>query len=140
MGSCGLCSIQTRHLFTRVQRKNKGLVCVEKWGESLGGHDVVRNSGDNEERRCVLCLVSFFFVRLSCFFFGTYLTLVFDVVDVKNKALYMSKTLQTWWYVSCRLFPVGSMVIACLIQVWYGCSEQSFLFLFICCAGKNGRQ
>ena len=68
MGSCGLCSIQTRHLFTRVQRNNKGLVCVEKWGESLVGHDVVRNSGDNEERRCVLCLVSFFsFVSLVFF-------------------------------------------------------------------------
>ncbi len=38
----------------------------------------------------VLCLS---FVRLSCLFFGTYLTLVFDVVDVKNKALYVSKTL-----------------------------------------------
>ena len=68
MGSCGLCSIQTRHLFTRVQRKNKGLVCVEKWGESLGGHDVVRNSGDNEERWCVLCLVSVFRSSLLSFF------------------------------------------------------------------------
>ena len=58
MGRCGLCCIQTRHLFTRVQRKNKGLVCVEKWGESLGGHVVVRNSEDNEERSCVPCLVS----------------------------------------------------------------------------------
>ena len=68
MGSCGLCSIQTRHLFTRVQRKNKGLVCVEKWGESLGGHDVVRKSGDNEERWCVLCLVSVFRSSLLSFF------------------------------------------------------------------------
>ena len=43
--------------------------CVSKsGGESLGGHDVVRNSGDNEERRCVLCLVSFFsFVSLVFF-------------------------------------------------------------------------
>ena len=33
-------------------------MCVEKWGESLGGHVVVRNSEDNEERSCVPCLVS----------------------------------------------------------------------------------
>jgi hypothetical protein len=58
VGSCGLCSIQTRHLFTRVQRKNKGLVCVEKWGESLGGHVVVRNSEENVEMSCVYCVVS----------------------------------------------------------------------------------
>ena len=58
MGSCGLCSIQTRHLFTRVQRKNKGLVCVEKWEKSLGGHVAVRNSEENEERSCVSCVVS----------------------------------------------------------------------------------
>ena len=36
VGICGLCSIRTRHLFTRVQRKNKGLVCVEKWGNHWG--------------------------------------------------------------------------------------------------------
>jgi hypothetical protein len=58
VGSCGLCCIQTRHLFTRVQRKNKGRVCVEKWGESLGGHVVVRNSEDNVEMSCVYCVVS----------------------------------------------------------------------------------
>ena len=33
-------------------------MCVEKWGESLGGYVVVRNSEDNEERSCVPCLVS----------------------------------------------------------------------------------
>ena len=43
-------------------------MCVEKWGESLGGHDVVRNSGDNEERWCVLCLVSVFRSSLLSFF------------------------------------------------------------------------
>ncbi len=137
MGSCGLCSIQTRHLFTRVQRKNKGLVCVKKWGESLGGHDAVRNSGDNEERWCVLCLVSVFRSSLLSFFRHVFDS-GFRRRGRENKALYVSQTLQTWSYVSCCLFPVGSMVIACLIQVWYGCSEQSFLF--ICYAGKNGRQ
>jgi hypothetical protein len=55
-------------LVKRVQRQNKDRVCVEKWGESLGGHDVVRNSGDNEERWCVLCLVSVFRSSLLSFF------------------------------------------------------------------------
>ena len=95
MGSCGLCSIQTRHLFTRVQRKKKRLVCVEKWGESLGGHVVVRNREENVEMSCVYCVVSVLHASLLPLF-GTYLTLVFDVVDMKNKVSYVSKTLLTW--------------------------------------------
>ena len=43
-------------------------MCVEKWGESLGGHDVVWNSGDNEDRWCVICLVSVFRSSLLSFF------------------------------------------------------------------------
>ena len=36
------------------------------------------------------------FLHLSCLFFSTYLALMFDVVHVETKALYVSKTLQTW--------------------------------------------
>jgi hypothetical protein len=52
-----LCNIRKRHLFTRVQRKNKGLVRVGKGGEDLGGTVEKRSSEDKEGSCCVPCVV-----------------------------------------------------------------------------------
>ena len=91
-----------------------------KVGESLGGHVVVMNSEDNEERSCVPCLVSVLHSSL--------LPLFRDVFDScfrrrgrEKQGLVRVKNVSNMVVGVRCLFPVGSMVRACLFLLWCAC-------------------
>jgi hypothetical protein len=58
-----ICSVHIRNmsLLMRVERMNKGIVCVEEMGKRLGGYVLDKNSREEERRWCVACCVSEFY-------------------------------------------------------------------------------